>query len=88
MADSIVLALFVLLPALVFAQLPARARRYFLAAAVAALSACELLIRPSLPALSPLLSLALLGIILGALLVEAVAFARGMLARKGGAAHG
>lgn len=90
MTDWIVLAMFVLAPALVFAQLPVRARRYFLAAAVTALFAYTLLMGPKLGGGALLvLPLALMGIIAAALLVEAAAFVRRLLAKKGKeAAHG
>ncbi|HLL30451.1 MAG TPA: hypothetical protein VK403_05595 [Allosphingosinicella sp.] len=84
MSQIILLAMFVLAPALVFAQLPARARRFFLAAAVAALFAATFLMGPIVGGGGFLLvPLALLGIILGALLVEAVALVRRLLGGKG-----
>ncbi len=89
MIQVLILAMFVLLPAMVFAQLPAKARRYFLAAAVTALLAYAVLMGPSLGGGALLvLPTALIGIIAGGLLVEAVSFARRMLGRKGNAAHG
>ena len=89
MSDLILLAMFVLAPAAVFAQLPAKARRFFLAAAVAALFAVTFLIGPNLGGGGLLIPLALLGIILAAVLVEAVALVRRLLGKKGGsAAHG
>ena len=89
MRDAIILAMFVLAPAAVFAQLPAKARRFFLAAAVAALFAVTFLVGPTLGGGGLLIPLALLGIILAALLVEAVALVRRLLGKKGGsAAHG
>jgi hypothetical protein len=84
-----ILAMFVLAPALVFAQLPAKARRYFLAAAVTALLAYAVLMGPNLGGGALLvLPLALMGIIAAALLVEAVSLARRVLGKKGNAAHG
>ena len=90
MSQVILLAMFVLLPATVLAQLPAKARRYFLAAAVTALFAHTLLLGPGLGGGALLvLPLALLGIIVAALLMEAVALARRVLGKKGSnAAHG
>ena len=90
MSDVIVLAMFVLAPALVLSQLPVRARRYFLAAAIAALFAYTWLRNPgAAPGPLLLLPLALTGIVCAALLVEAVALVRRRLARDGkGAAHG
>jgi hypothetical protein len=88
-SQILLIAMFVLLPAAVFAQLPVKARRYFLAAAVTALLAYAVLMGPSLGGGALLvLPLALMGIIAGAILVEAVSFARRMLGRKGDAAHG
>ena len=89
MIQVLLLAMFVLAPALVFAQLPIKARRYFLVAAVTALLAYAMLMGPGLGGGALLvLPAASLGIIAAALLVEAVSFAR-MLAKKGSsAAHG
>jgi hypothetical protein len=86
----LILAMFVLLPATVLAQLPAKARRYFLAAAVTALLAYAVLMGPSLGGGALLvLPLALMGIIAAGLLIEAVAFVRRLLVGKGRpAAHG
>jgi glycosyltransferase A (GT-A) superfamily protein (DUF2064 family) len=84
----LLLAAFVMAPATVLAQVPAKARRYFLAAAVTALLAYAVLMGPSLGGGALLVfPLALMGIIVAALLIEAVALARRMLGRKG-AAHG
>jgi hypothetical protein len=84
----LILAMFVLAPATVLAQLPVKARRYFLAAAVTALLAYAVLMGPTLGGGALLvLPLALMGIIAAAILVEGVAFLRRMLGRKG-AAHG
>jgi hypothetical protein len=82
--------MFVLAPAAVFAQLPVKARRYFLAAAVTALLAYAVLMGPTLGGGALLvLPLALMGIVAAGVLVEAVSFVRRMIARKGGsAAHG
>ncbi|HEX8624014.1 MAG TPA: hypothetical protein VF782_02930 [Allosphingosinicella sp.] len=90
MSQILLLAMFVLAPAAVFAQLPAKARRYFLAAAVTALLAYAVLMGPALGGGALLvLPLALMGIIAAALLVEAVAFLRRLLGKKGRpAAHG
>jgi hypothetical protein len=90
MGEVLLLAMFVLAPALVFAQLPVKARRYFLAAAATALVAYTLLMGPKLGGGALLvLPLALMGIIAAGLLVEAVAFVRRLLGRKGRpAAHG
>ncbi len=90
MSDAIILAMFVLAPAAVFAQIPTKARRYFLAAAAAALFAYTVAVGPALGGGALLvLPLALLGIIVAALLVEAVALVRRMLGKKGNeAAHG
>ena len=89
MSQALILAMFVLAPAMVFAQLPVKARRYFLAAAVTALLAYAVLMGPDLGGGALLvLPLALMGIIAAALLVEAVALVRRMLAGKGPAAHG
>jgi hypothetical protein len=88
-SQALILAMFVLAPAMVFAQLPVKARRYFLAAAVTALLAYAVLMGPDLGGGALLvLPLALMGIIAAALLVEAVALVRRMLAGKGPAAHG
>jgi len=88
--EALLLAMFVLAPALVFAQLPVKARRYFLAAAVTALVAYTMLMGPQLGGGALLvLPMALIGIVCGGLLVEAVSLVRRMLRRKGGsAAHG
>ena len=89
MSQTLILAMFVLAPALVFAQLPAKARRYFLAAAAAALLAYAVLMGPPLGGGALLvLPLALMGIIAAAVLVEAVSLARRMFGKKGNAAHG
>ena len=89
MSQALILAMFVLAPALVFAQLPAKARRYFLAAAVTALLAYAVLMGPNLGGGALLvLPLALMGIIAAAILVEAVSLARRMLGKKRNAAHG
>jgi hypothetical protein len=90
MGEILLLAMFVLAPALVFAQLPVKARRYFLAAAATALVAYTLLMGPKLGGGALLvLPLALMGIIAAGLLVEAAAFVRRLLGRKGRpAAHG
>ena len=89
MSQTLILAMFVLAPALVFMQLPAKARRYFLAAAVAALLAYAVLMGPPLGGGALLvLPLALMGIIAAAVLVEAVSLARRMIGKKGNAAHG
>jgi hypothetical protein len=86
---ALILAMFVLAPALVLAQLPVKARRYFLAAAVTALLAYAVLMGPTLGGGALLvLPLALMGIIAAALLVEAVSLARRMLGKKRNAAHG
>jgi hypothetical protein len=89
-SDIVILASFVLLPAWVFAYLPARARRYFMAAAFAALIAAKFLIGQAGPDNRLLLlPLALLGIVLGGVLVEAVVFVRRLIGRKGEvASHG
>jgi predicted anti-sigma-YlaC factor YlaD len=88
-SQILLLAMFVLAPAAVFVQLPVKARRYFLAAAVTALLAYAVLMGPGLGGGALLvLPTALLGIIAAALLVEAVTFGRRMLRRKGNAAHG
>jgi hypothetical protein len=88
-SQALILAMFVLAPALVFAQLPAKARRYFLAAAVTALLAYAVLMGPNLGGGALLvLPLALMGIIAAAILVEAVSLARRMLGKKRNAAHG
>jgi hypothetical protein len=82
--QALILAMFVLAPAAVLAQLPLKARRYFLAAAVTALLAYAVLMGPNLGGGALLvLPLALMGIIAAAILVEAVALARRMLGRKG-----
>ncbi len=88
--QALILAMFVLAPATVLAQLPARARRYFLAAAVSALLAYAVLMGPALGGGALLvLPLALMGIIAAALLIEAVVLARRLLGSKGRpAAHG
>ncbi|MGA9583620.1 MAG: hypothetical protein WBR13_16800 [Allosphingosinicella sp.] len=90
MSQVLLLAMFVLAPATVLAQLPAKARRYFLAAAVAALFAYTLVVGPAVGGGAILvLPLALMGIIAAALLIEAVALARRLLGRKRRpAAHG
>ena len=90
MSQVLLLAMFVLAPALVLAQLPAKARRYFLAAAVTALMAYAVLMGPGLGGGALLVfPAALLGIIAAALLVEAFSFARRVLRGKGSpAAHG
>ena len=89
MIGALILAMFVLAPALVLAQLPVKARRYFLAAAVTALLAYAVLMGPTLGGGALLvLPLALMGIIAAALLVEAVSLARRMLGKKRNAAHG
>ena len=90
MSDAIVLALFVLLPALVFSFMTARPRRYFLCAAIAALFAINLLWVPGSPD-NPLLivPLALFGIVLGGILVEVVVLVRRLLTGKSKvASHG
>jgi hypothetical protein len=87
-SETLLIAMFVLAPALVLAQLPAKARRYFLAAAVTALIAYTVLMGPNLGGGALLvLPAALLGIIAAALLIESVAFVRRLLGNKG-AAHG
>ena len=88
--QALILAMFVLAPAAVLAQLPVKARRYFLAAAVTALLAYAVLMGPALGGGALLvLPLALMGIIAAAVLIEAVAFARRMLGKKGSeATHG
>ncbi|HEX8380481.1 MAG TPA: hypothetical protein VF619_08035 [Allosphingosinicella sp.] len=90
MSQALLLAMFVLAPALVLAQLPAKARRYFLAAAVTALLAYAVLMGPGLGGGALLVfPTALLGIIAAALLIEAASFARRVLGKKGSsAAHG
>ena len=89
MSEALILAMFVLAPSLVFAQLPAKARRYFLAAAVTALLAYAVLMGPNLGGGALLvLPLALMGIIAAAILVEAVSLARRAVGKKGNAAHG
>ncbi|HEX9947447.1 MAG TPA: hypothetical protein VGA98_07900 [Allosphingosinicella sp.] len=90
MSEALLLAMFVLAPATVLAQLPVKARRYFLAAAATALLAYAVLTGPALGGGAFLvLPLALMGIIAAALLVEAVALVRRMLGKKGRpAAHG
>ena len=89
MSQALILAMFVLAPMLVFAQLPAKARRYFLAAAVTALLAYAVLMGPNLGGGALLvLPLALMGIIAAAILVEAVSLARRAIGKKGNAAHG
>jgi glycosyltransferase A (GT-A) superfamily protein (DUF2064 family) len=89
-SQALILAMFVLAPALVFAQLPVKARRYFLAAAVTALLAYAVVMGPDLGGGALLvLPLALMGIIAAALLVEAVALVRRLTGRKGNpATHG
>jgi hypothetical protein len=81
--DQIILALFILLPAGVFASLAPRPRRLFLACAIAAVFAVNFLGKP-VGADNPLLliPLALLGIVLGGILVEAVALIRWLFNRK------
>ncbi|HYW15660.1 MAG TPA: hypothetical protein VE891_05850 [Allosphingosinicella sp.] len=88
--QALILAMFVLAPATVLAQLPAKARRYFLAAAVTALLAYAVLMGPALGGGALLVfPLALMGIIAAALLIEAVALARRLTGKKGSpAAHG
>jgi hypothetical protein len=87
-SETLLIAMFVLAPALVLAQLPVKARRYFLAAAVTALIAYTVLMGPNLGGGALLvLPAALLGIIAAALLIESVAFVRRLLGNKG-AAHG
>ena len=90
MSEALILAMFVLAPALVFAQLPAKARRYFLAAAVTALLAYAVLMGPNLGGGALLvLPLALMGIIAAAVLIEAIVFVRRRLGKNGRpAAHG
>ena len=89
MSEALILAMFVLAPMLVFAQLPVKARRYFLAAAVTALLAYAVLVGPTLGGGAFLvLPLALMGIIAAAILVEAVSLGRRMLGKNGNAAHG
>jgi hypothetical protein len=89
-SEVLLIAMFVLAPALVLAQLPVKARRYFLAAAVTALVAYTVLMGPTLGGGALLVfPAALLGIIAAALVIEAVAFVRRMLGKKGNsAAHG
>jgi glycosyltransferase A (GT-A) superfamily protein (DUF2064 family) len=80
----LLVAMFVLAPTLVLAQLPAKARRYFLAAAVTALLAYAVLMGPALGGGALLVfPLALMGIIAAAVLIEAVAFARRLLGKQG-----
>ena len=80
----LILAMFVLAPMTVFAQLPAKARRYFLAAAVTALLAYAVLMGPALGGGALLVfPLALMGIIAAALLVEAAALIRRLAGGKG-----
>ena len=89
MTGAILLSLFVLLPAAVFAFLPARARRSFIAAALAAFIAVHFL--GDFGGHNPLVifPLALLGIALGGILVEAVVLIRRVGAKKGAmASHG
>jgi hypothetical protein len=87
-SQALILAIFVLAPATVLVQLPAKARRYFLAAAVAALLAYAVLTGPSLGGGALLVfPLALMGTIVAALLIEAAMLVRRLIARKG-AAHG
>jgi hypothetical protein len=87
-SETLLIAMFVLAPALVLAQLPAKARRYFLAAAVTGLIAYTVLMGRNLGGGALLvLPAALLGIIAAALLIEGVAFVRRLLGNKG-AAHG
>ena len=88
--QALILAMFVLAPAAVLAQLPVKARRYFLAAAVTALLAYAVLMGPALGGGALLvLPLALMGIIAAGLLIEAVGLVRRMLGKKGSeAAHG
>ncbi|HEY0111986.1 MAG TPA: hypothetical protein VGB59_02410 [Allosphingosinicella sp.] len=82
--EALILALFVLLPAMVLVQLPVRARRYFLAAAATALVAYTMLMGPNLGGGALLvLPLALIGIIAGAILIEVVVFVRRMLGKNG-----
>ena len=90
MSEILLLAMFVLAPTLVFAQLPVKARRYFLAAAVTALVAYTMLMGPKLGGGALLvLPLALMGIIAAALLIEAVSLVRRLLGKQGRpAAHG
>lgn len=90
MTEAMILAMFVLAPAAVLAQLPVKARRYFLAAAVTALLAYAVLMGPALGGGALLvLPLALMGIIAAALLIEAVALVRRLAGERGGpAAHG
>ncbi len=90
MSEILLLVMFVLAPGLVLAQLPVKARRYFLAAAVSALLAYAVVMGPSLGGGALLvLPTALLGIIAAALLLEAVSFVRRILGGKGSeAAHG
>ena len=90
MSQVLLLAMFVLAPLAVFAQLPVKARRYFLAAAVAALLAYAVLTGPGLGGGALLvLPAALLGIIAAGLVVEAASFVRRTLGTKGSeAAHG
>jgi hypothetical protein len=88
--QALILAMFVLAPATVLAQLPVKARRYFLAAAVSALLAYAVLMGPALGGGALLvLPLALMGIIAAALLIEAAVLVRRLLGGKGRpAAHG
>ena len=89
MSAAILLALFILLPASVFAFLPTRARRYFLAAAFAAFVAAHFLLGPvSSDGQILMLPLALLGIVLGGLLVEAVVLVRRLFTKGQIASHG
>jgi hypothetical protein len=89
-SQILLLAMFVLAPAAVLAQLPVKARRYFLAAAVTALLAYAVLMGPALGGGALLvLPAALMGIIVAALLVEVVTLVRRLLGRNGRpAAHG
>jgi predicted anti-sigma-YlaC factor YlaD len=89
-SQVLLIAMFVLAPALVLAQLPVKARRYFLAAAATALLAYAVLMGPGLGGGALLVfPLALMGIIAAALLIEAVALVRRLLGGKGRpAAHG
>lgn len=90
MSEALILAMFVLAPATVLVQLPVRARRYFLAAAVTGLLAYSVLTGPALGGGALLvLPLALIGIIAAGVLIEAVALLRRLLGRKGSeTAHG
>jgi hypothetical protein len=81
--EVFIMSLFVVLPAAVFAFLPVRPRRYFLLAALAAFLTVNFFFGRSGPENQLLiLPVALLGIVAGGLLVEAVIFVRRLVTGK------